>query len=177
MAALPGNNTAVLYLDYTTCGENHTGQYRFAAPASVNDAMNVADAFYTAISAALNLVNIRGARVRDAGGAVSYPVTWTGASSYGGTGTPHEESAYYISFVGRSLGGHRNRVFTFGYGEAADVSGHDFRVQAADSTLVAAALAVLESTSGTPCAIDGDDTNWHQYANLGVNAYWRNKIR
>jgi len=26
-------------------------------------------------------------------------------------------------------------------------------------------------------AIDGDVVNWHQYSNIGVNAYWRNQIR
>jgi hypothetical protein len=59
----------------------------------------------------------------------------------------------------------------------ADTSSEDYRLTTGESAPVAAALAVLEAGSGTPVAIDGDPVNFHQYANMGVNAYWRNHIR
>lgn len=177
MPALPGNNTAVLYVDYTVGTFTHTMQFRFNASGSASDAMAAADAFLTALSAGLVTLNITGARVRDAGGSVSYPVTWTGASSYGSGGANPDNSAYFFDFVGRSLDGRRCRVSVFGNSAAADNTQHDFRLNASASATIANAIAALEADPNTPCSISGDTVNWHQYANVGTNAYWRNHIR
>lgn len=177
MAPLPSNNTAVVYLDYNTCGEDHTLQMRHDGTASNDDTMAVMDAFLLALSPGLNLVTIIGARARDAGGAVTYPLTWPGDPTYGSGAGPHYESANFLDFIGRSIGGRRCRVSVFGWSVQADAGGEDYRLSASESTAVAAALAVLEAGSGTPVSIDGDPVNWHQYANMGVNAYWRNHIR
>lgn len=177
MAPLPGNNTAVLYVDYSTCGHDHTLQCRYDDTASAGDAMALVDAFLTALDPGLTQTDIIGARVRDQGGSVTYPVTWTGAAQYGGTAGPAYKSAAYLDFVGRSIDGRRARIAVFGPGDFFDATNEDYRFTTADSAVIAAAVAVLEGGIGTPCSISGEAVNWHQYANTGVNAYWRNHIR
>jgi len=176
MAPLPSNNTAVYYLDYETEGHIHTIQARYGSGGSANDAAAMLDAFLTALGTNIYLYNIQGARVRDAGGSVTYPVTWDGASTYG-SGTEGEyASAQYGDFIGRSIGGRRCRIAIFGVKGIVDTSGDDFRFP--DTVgYVGAALAVLRASSDTPVAIDGDPVNWHDYMNSGINAYWRNHIR
>lgn len=177
MAPLPVNSTATLFVDYQTCGEGHTLQIRFGVGGSAGDAMTVADALLTALSGELRLITIQGARVRDLGGSVTYPVTWTGAATYGSGAGLHFETAYYMDFVGRSLDGRKCRVSVFGHAAPADLTGDDFRMFASDSSAVANALTALEADPNTPVSISGDTVNWHQYADIGTNAYWRNRIR
>ena len=176
MAPLPTNNTAVLFVDYSTCLENHTVQMRYASDSSASEAMTALDAFLTGLDVTLNEVTILGARVRDEGSNVTYPVTWTGDATYGASAGTHEKSAWFIDFVGRSIDGRRCRIEMFGAVAAFDGTQHDYRIET-DNTTVAAALAALEANGSAPCSISGLAVNWHQYANLGVNAYWRNRIR
>jgi len=177
MAPLPINNTACLFLDYSTCGREHTAMIRYDDTASSGDAMAVMDAFLTALDPGLTQLDVIGARVRDLGGAVTYPVTWTGAAQYGTTIGPTYKSAAYLDFVGRSIDGRRCRVAIFGPGDFFDATNEDYRFTTGDSAVVASAVAVLEAGIGTPCSISGLAVNWNQYANTGVNAYWRNHIR
>lgn len=177
MAPLPFNNTGILFLDYSAASENHTVMCRFGESSSPGEAMTVLHNLLTALDASLTLVTIIGARVRDKGGSVSYDVTWTGDASYGGTLGSHEKAAFYGDFVGRSLGGVRCRMAIFGFGEAFDTTAHDYRFTAVESEIVADAIAALEANSACPVAADGDVVNWKQYLNVGVNAYWRNRIR
>lgn len=177
MPALPVESTARLFVDYSTCGEEHTALVRFGTGGSVSDAMAMLDAFWIAIDPLMYLGTITGARVADIGLTVTYPVTWTGAADFGSGAGSHYQTANYIDFVGRSIGGKRVRLSTFGLISHADTSGSDYRHNASDVAAVAAALAVLEASGDTPVAIDGDPGVWQQYANIGVSAYWRNKIR
>lgn len=177
MASLPVNSTACLFLDYSTCGENHTCMVRYGTGASAGDAMALLDALLTALDPGLTQLDVIGARVRDLGGSVTYPVTWSGDAQYGGTPGPHYKSAAYLDFVGRSIGGRRSRIAIFGPGDFFDVANSDYRFTTADSATIAAAVAVLEGGVDVPVSIDGDAVNWNQYANTGVNAYWRNRIR
>jgi hypothetical protein len=65
----------------------------------------------------------------------------------------------------------------FGSQNAKDGANDDYRITAVDSADVAAALVALRAGTDVPVTIDGDDVNWHDYANVGTNAYWRNRIR
>lgn len=176
MAPLPNNNTAVYYLDYDVEGHGHTIQARFSETGSVNDAAAMLDAFLTAFGTNLYLINILGARVRDAGGNVSYPVTWDGDATYGSGTEGQYATAQYGDFVGRSIDGRRCRIAVFGVKGIVDTAGDDFRFPSSVG-YVGAALAVLEASGDTPCSISGLPVNWHQYMNSGINAYWRNHIR
>lgn len=177
MAPLPSNTTGVVFLDYNTCDEPHTVQCRYGASSDANGAMTVLDAFLTALSPVLNLVTIVGARERVAGGNVSLPLTWLGSATYGSGAGPHNESAYYYDFVGRSADGRRVRMAMFGAGGDHDGIGEDFRFSVADSSDIAAAFAVLAAAGADCVSISGLPVSWHPYANGGVNAYWRNRIR
>lgn len=177
MAPIPSNNTGVLFVDYNTCGEDHTIQMRYGSGGSVTDAMTVMENFLNALDPGLNLVTIIGARERAAGGNVTFPVAWTGAATYGGSAGTREKTAQYIDFVGRSVGGVRLRVAMFGVGDVVDTTEHDYRFSRAASAVVDDALTALEASAVAPVAADGDAVSWHQYANVGVNAYWRNRIR
>ena len=177
MAALPVESTARLFVDYSGNGENHTLLIRFGVGSSASEAMDVADALFTAVGPSLAITNITGARVADKGSTVTYPVTWTGASSYGTGPDRHEQAAMYWDFIGRTIGGKRGRCAIFGVVAAFDGSEHDYRWDASDNAQVAAALVALRANPACPVGIDGDVLNWHDYANAGVNAYWRNHIR
>jgi hypothetical protein len=80
-----------------------------------------------------------------------------------------------MDFVGRGATGHRVRVAVFGC-IIADYGG-DYRLTGAESALVGNAIAELTSDVDIFNDIDYENPVWHNYANLGVNAYWRNKIR
>lgn len=175
MAPLPSNNTGVVFLDYSVGGENHTAQVRYSSSSSFVDAMTVLDDFLTALGGLISVITIIGARHRPQGSNVTLPVTWTGAATYGvGTAT-HAESAFYIDFVGRSAGGRRVRLSVFGSDQAIDLAESDYRLPATGAVLDA--LTVLTNASDIVVAIDNGAPVWNQYANLGINAYWRNRIR
>lgn len=176
MAPLPSNNTAVYFLDYEVESHQHTIQARFGSGGSVNDAAAFLDAFLTAFGTNIYLLTIIGARVRDVGSDVTYPVTWDGAATYGSSTEGEYASAQYIDFIGRSIDGRRCRIAVFGVKGIVDTGQKDFRL-ASGVAYVGAALAVLEASSDVPVSISGEPVNWHQYANTGINAYWRNHIR
>lgn len=177
MAPLPVESTGRLFVDYSTCQEVHTAMVRFGTGGNAGDAMAMLDSFWIAITSLMYLGTIQAARVADLGSTVTYPVTWTGAASFGSGAGSHYQTANYVDFVGRSIGGRRVRLATFGLISHADTSNSDYRHQATDSAAVAAGLAVLEASTDTPVAIDGSPAVWQQYADIGVNAYWRNHIR
>lgn len=177
MAPLPHNNTSLIYVDYETCGENHTLQMRYAAGGSVSDAQQVVDNLFTAMSPVLQLVSIIGCRNQLIGTTVSFDVPWGFASGYGGSVGTHEKSAYYMSFIGRTIQGRRLRFNFFGLTGPVDGTGHDYRYDRSSLAVVDDVLTELELNSASCVAIDGLNASWKQYANIGVNAYWRNHIR
>lgn len=177
MAPLPSNNTNCLFLDYNTCGEDHTILVRWDAPGSLALAMTDLDNFLNALSPLMRTAVVIGARSRAAGSTISVPIAWTGAAGWGSGASDHQNSAYYVDFVGRTLGGRRARAAVFGSGIPADSSGNDFRLTNADNANVAAANAVINATTATFLGIDGLKPAYYPYANIGTNAYWRNRIR
>lgn len=176
MAPLPSNSTGVFFLDYTTEGRQHTLQIRFGTGSSALEAAGVAEAFLTALGTNMYVMTVDGARVRDAGGSVTYPVTWGGPATFGSGTEGLYATAQYVNFVGRSIGGRRCRLAVFGWKGIVDTGDDNFRFSSAVGW-VAAALAALEALPECPVSVDGDVVNWQQYANTGINAYWRNHIR
>jgi len=175
MAPLPHNNTALLYVDYTTSGKQHVLPCRFSTASSIANAMSAVDGFLTAFGAALKLWTIDGARAQDVGTNVSYPVTWTGAATYGSGAGTTDETAVYFDFTGRSIDGRRVKVTTFGAASVA--SNGNYRVAAGESAAIDAVLAVLIGFNDEFVTISGLPAVWNNYANQGVNAYWTKQIR
>jgi len=177
MAALPSNNTDCLFVDYSTCSVEHTVQVRFSNDGDPVDAMVGLHDLLTALDPGLTLLTVLRARVRLAATTVSFEVPWTGDPTYGGTLGPRYKGAAYLDFVGRDTTGRRNRVAIFGPGDFFDTANEDYRFTADDSAVIAAALVQLNLSEGSFLTIAGNQPIWNTYANTGVNAYWRNKIR
>lgn len=163
-------------MDYSVGGFDHTLQARFSPDSSALEAASFVSAFLSAVESQLFTITVLGARVRDAGGSVSYPVDWDGDDVYGSGDDGAYTSALYMDFVGRSLDGRRCRVAVFGSKAGVDLADKNFRFSSVVSW-VAGGIAALEALPGTPCSISGESVRWQQYANTGMNAYWRNKIR
>lgn len=175
MAPLPFNNTDILFVDYATQGFPHQVQCRYASPNTYVDAMDSVAEWLTALAPEIGQTDILGARYQLEGTNVSVDVTWTGSASYGsGSGSTYQ-SAMFFDYIGRSPGGRRVRAAMFG---AATLQfGENYRASVGENANLDAALDVLLAAEGTWLAIDGTQPIWKQYTNMGVNAYWRNKIR
>jgi hypothetical protein len=175
MAPLPSNNTKVWFLDYVVCSEEHTLQARSGDSVDASEASADLDQLLSAITDEIFEMTITRLRVREQGSTVSLPATWSGGATYGDGAGVHGQSAQYGDFVGRSFEGRRVRLAIFGW--KATISGVDFRVTSAEDSAIADAVALLNTTSDMFLAIDGTVPVWYDYANLGDNAYWRNRIR
>ena len=175
MAPINPNNTQRFFVDYTTCGEAHTLLCRAGSTVTAADAGATIAAFLATLDSQLRLVTITGFRSAAPGTNITVPETWPGDATYGDGAGSHFETAQYLDFVGRGSTGHRVRVAVFG--AINSHVGDDYRMTSAESTVVADALAALTSDGDIFLDVDYQVPVWHTYANLGVNAYWRNKVR
>lgn len=175
MAPISPDNTYRWWVDYTSCGEQHTLMCRSGSTVVASDAGATIAAFFAAHDSAIYETTIDGFRSAPSGTNFSVPEVWPGASSYGtGTG-PKYAAAWYYDYVGRGNTGHRVRVALFG---AILVQvGNDYRITPAEQGFVGDALAALTSDGDIFLDVDYEVPIWKQYANCGVNAYWRNKLR
>jgi len=94
-------------------------------------------------------------------------------NTYGSGTTDVSESGRFVSFIGRSSGGRRVRLYVFGF---ITVS-HDFRFVAGEVTQVDDAIDVLQAAGSTLVAIDDIQPIWKNYANAGYNAHWQKAVR
>lgn len=175
MAPLPFNSTDIVFVDYQQGPRTHTFLVRVADLADITAIeANIAD-FLTAASPLLFETLILAVRGQNAGSNISFPFpTSTLVGEVYGSGTVSSESVpYNIDFVGRSTGGRRARLDLFGYKGAIS----DWRRTSAESTDVAAAVAVLNGSTGSFLAIDGQQPFWYPYGNVGANAYWQRQQR
>lgn len=175
MAPLNPNNTERWFLDYTTCGEEHTLLMRAGLPITAADATAALDTFLDAFGTTIQQLTVNGLRRSLAGQNISLPQPWTGAATYGSGVGGHAVTAQYVDFVGRSTGGRRVRVAVFGY--TTPVTNNDYRITEAEQAAIGEVLDFLNSTEGVFVAIDGNGVLWQQYANTGFNAYWQREIR
>jgi len=175
MAPLPTNNTAVFFLDYSVAGETHTLQMRCDETVTDTDASATMFAFLNELDAQVYESTVVGFRFRQAGSNVTLPAVWSATTTWGTGVGNHDTSARYIDFVGRDSDGRRVRATVFG---AINIQvGNDYRTTSAEATYVADAIAQLTSDAQMFWTIAGNVPVWNQYTDIGVNAYWRNKIR
>lgn len=94
-------------------------------------------------------------------------------------GRPASAAAGALSFVGRSIAGHRASFFLYGIGTDAvtDPDNLNFRINANEDTDISTALAVLNDTPPPLVANDGNDVVWYEYVNWKYNDYWVRKTR
>jgi hypothetical protein len=175
VAPLPPDNTARLKIFYNTCGHEHTCQIRLAEGVTVDDAAADFNALVTAMGGAVYGSTYVAAQLAISGSNVFNDVVADWPVGWGGTAGPEVATADYFDFIGRSPDGRRVRFALFG--ATAATAADRYRVFAADSSPVNGAVAVLNAAEGTFVSINAFQPVWKPYANLGPNAYWRNKIR
>jgi hypothetical protein len=175
MPPISPDNTQRFFVDYTVAGFQHTLLCRAGSTVTAADAGATIAALFAAFDSAIYVATIDGFRSAAPGTNVTVPEVWPGDPSYGvGAGVP-ANSAQYYDMIGRGAAGHRVRVALFGAILVTD--GGDYRMSSAEDALVANAIAVLTSDGDIFLDINYDVPVWKPYINLGVNAYWRNKIR
>lgn len=175
MPPISPSNTYRWFVDYTVAGYQHTVMMRSNSTVVATDAGATMAALFAAFDSAIYLTTIDGFRSAVSGTNVTNAEVWPGDASYGvGAGVP-ANSAQYYDMVGRGPAGHRVRVALFGAILVTD--GGDYRMSSSEDALVANALAVLTSDVDMFLDVNYDNPVWKPYINLGVNAYWRNKIR
>lgn len=172
MAPLPPESTARFKVFYTVGTHQHTMEFRSgASPSAVG---TIIDDFLTALNDEIYILTIDEVQFA-ANGSVIFNAITTGVegSSYGTGAEPNEATPFYLSFIGRSPGGRRVRIYVFGSKSLYT----DYRVTALENVDVDAAIAVLVAAGGSLLAIDGGTPIWKTYANMGVNAHWQKAIR
>lgn len=175
MPPISPDNTQRFWVDYTTCGYSHTVMMRAGSTVEASDAGATMAALFAALTSQFRLQTITGFRSAAPGSNISVPEIWPGDATYGsGAGTAYE-TAQFLDFVGRGPTGHRVRVALFGcIGVSA---GGDYRITPSEVSVIGDALDVLVSDGDMFLDVDYQVPVWHQYANSGGNAYWRNKVR
>lgn len=180
MAPLPENNTGRVLVDYTSNTRSHTAQFRYAG-AGAPDA-----AFLTAVGQMMVVMesfmavdyNLTGWRYVPQGGDFSIDIADTPPSVTGIGTTTLGEAPAFLSFVGRSLGGKRCRLYFIGTNVSpADEGGGigNYRLTPSESTALQDALDILVAAPFV--AIDGLEPVWKDYANAGYHSYWQKAVR
>lgn len=172
MAPLPPNSTPRFRFHYTCIGKQHSLQVRSnASPAVIG---GVIDDFFNALGAAVASRTLDFVDFAPSGLDVFNPVT-TGfeGTVYGAVPGVTEQAPWAYTFLGRSSGGRRIRMAVFG----ALFLGDDYRIEAAVSPTVAAAIAVLVAAAGNIHCIDGLTPVWKQYVDCQVNDHWVKVLR
>ena len=174
MAALPHNNTAIYYFDYTESGREHTAEMRFdggVSPAAAGAQFTGMLIDCLTLLRAMTLLTVRH---QVSGSNVAFPVvTGYEGTTYGSGAGTVDNAPQYMDFVGRSSGGRRVRLAIFGYKGPIST----WRLTSAESAPINTAVARLNAAAGMFLAIDGIKPLWYPYVNVGYNAYWQRKVR
>lgn len=172
MAPLPPNGTARFRVFYTNVGKQHTLEIRSgASPLAVG---LIADDLFTHLTPLIAPTVIDTVQFAANGSNVFNPVT-TGieGNTYGGGFGSAHNAAWFISFIGRTSGGRRCRLYVFG----ALTLAVDYRYIAGESADIDAAIASLVAVGDDILGIDGLMPIWKSYANGGANSYWQKQLR
>lgn len=183
LPALPANNTARLFVDYTTGRLNHSLVVRYDGILSLSQVTTGVATFLEAVRNVLpQQWAVTGARVQEAGSLFSLPTALGDLDGFVGTnGSPtvnENDEPRQVTFTGRSLASGRNvRVGLFGL---LFTTPSTYRLTRDGlATNVGSALDVLaaQSFGGVFVAIDGANVLWNQYANVNYNSYWESDAR
>lgn len=174
MTALPHNNTAIFYVDYSTILTGHTAEVRANGGLSPSAFGTFFDAVMGHLSSSLFPVTINLVRWSAASSSVSNPVTTGIEGNVYGSGAGDANSVpAFLNFIGRSSGGRRVRMAIYGYKNAFST----FRLTPAESSGVGDTITELNALSNGALAIDGLKPTWYSYANVGFSAYWLRAVR
>jgi len=186
MADFAPNFTARYRVRYSVLGLTHTQQWRIARSAGLTGLNNMilkVAAFWAALEANIwddftFLSATYAPEDSDIFLPAGVPTAITGALTP--PAAPKSQSIVTTGFVGRSNLGQKARVFCYGVAtspEETSTLGDDFRLTAAESADIDAAVTVLNN--GSPNVVGSDDAivGWYAYANIKYNDYWLRQIR
>jgi len=172
MTALAPSSTARYKFFYTNLSHQHTMQIRSAAAAAVVGA--IFDNLLTQVTGAIASTTLDYVEYAPIGSDIFNPtVTGFEGNTYGISGHPASDVATFWSWVGRTTGGKRVRIFLFGMGGM----GGDYRYVNGELASADNAQASLVAASPDLIAIDGLVPVWHAYTNAGVNRLWQKNLR
>jgi hypothetical protein len=148
---------------------------RYKDPATPADVIAAFNDLITACGALFITSAFVGGRHAADGSNVSVPLAGAWPTTWGSGSALDFHNGMYYDFVGRSLDGRKCRLALFG-AQAVEVGG-DYRTTTGESSLINDAVDVLNGTPNIFISINKFQPVWAPYANMGTNAYWRNKIR
>lgn len=179
MAPIAPDNTGRLWIDYLANTREHTMLFRFDGIEPDGTFLENVDDILTALNPFMPTDwTFLQSRTALPGSSVSVPFGFT-PTAFAGVVTPFlGAAAAFVSFVGRTGGGVRSRLYALGAGLTAmgGTTGiSNYRLTAVENTSVASVVSALNSSPLV--AVDGLEPVWKPYANVGFNAHWQKALR
>jgi hypothetical protein len=172
--ALPADNTSRAFLDYETCGQQHTLQVRVLEGATDSEVSSEVGSVCTAIGPICYVSTVIGLRRANIHSNVTVPAVWSGPASWGSGVGGTVVVPFMWSITGRDVTGHKVRWDWFGRSVNAN---SDYRLQSVDDSTVEAVLAAIDATEGTFVTINARTPILNKYANETVSGYWQRRLR
>ena len=175
MAPLPENNTARLFVEYTSNGQEHVAQVRLAGAADITAAVTAYNALKGPMANLLLTTDrVSGARFAAQGSNLSFPLAVSPQTGTLSATADKDMTPRFISWTGRGGTGRRARFTLFT--QVGDTATDGYR-DLSPGTLAAAMGTALASVAVGSVDISGQPVNWNSYINLGENAYFQRKQR
>jgi len=166
--------TTRYFLDYTTCGVQHTMTMRCDASVTDSQASTHFSDLFSAMEPLLLLTQVVRMRRAEEGSNISFPAIYSGTEEFGSTPGTGVNVPDFWSFTGKDSSGRQAKVEMFGRSISAN---NNYRLAAVDDSSVEAALAELATSDPVWLSAGGSTPFWNQYANQTVSAYWQRQQR
>ncbi len=175
LTPLPEDNTERWWIIYTNNGTTHRMMARTLVGLTAASMSTNFQSIFAALTGTLNATTIVGMEKASKGSGVRNPQTYSGTTTFGsGTELDTDGRARALSFVGRSAGGRKSRLFLFG---VKAIPEGDYRVDTTESAGVASAVIALNLPAGSFLSIDELKPIWKAYANIGYSDHWIKEYR
>lgn len=189
---LPENNTARLFVHYTTGGgataQEHVMSIRYNAPTvAPGDVMlDLADALGNGTNEAQLYTGwqVLRAETQAAGSAVRLPTTVPASLlailGSGGAAASQTDQSREVRFIGRGLTTGRKVSLSLYGVVAAAILEPDFRFEPVGPSLLADLMLNIKNSGLAGAAyttIAGEPTNWYPYVNWNYNSHWETEQR
>jgi hypothetical protein len=172
---LPVNNTARLFIEYTSGGQDHVCIVRMTDGAHEQEGMDQYATLRPLIAAYLPSTDaVKGARFCERLSTVSFPLAVAPVAGSLGPSFAPDNKPNFVSFTGRSRDGYRVKLTVF---SAAVLETERYREVAPTTGPAAALLGYLRNAATNIVTISGQKPIWNNYVNQGVNAYYQRKQR
>lgn len=185
MADFAPNFTGRYRLRYSFFGTQHSMQWRVAADTeSITGLVSKIELFLSDLAPRLwSDWTVLGGDFAPADSDIFLPAA--APASPTGTGDPGDrvntDKAVSISFVGRSSGGEKARMFLYGTTLAASflraTPGNDFKLLSTEVAQISDAIVRLNETAPNIVANDNNPVTWYEYVNLKYNDRWVRRLR